>query len=213
MIQINNLGETYSSNMDNNRKTNSERRITNDDRAALRRASAKRKQLKAVEESLEEEKRIIVAKGNTNHLARKHGLSEPDNTEALSHDRYHCYVCARLLDKPDAYKELDEEMQGVFGEDKDIRTICCFCFDDVELDKKIIPSNMSTKNIRMLVYNPVEAVRMGLDMIESIERKLRRYPASVKLIGTIRHTSLDDELSNETSILSGYSTRYNYAGN
>ena len=40
----------------------------------------------------------------TNALARKYGLPQPNNKEALEHDRTHCFACDRKLDSPNAHK-------------------------------------------------------------------------------------------------------------
>ena len=40
------------------------------------------------------------AKSKTNVLAREYGVKEPNNPEALAHDRLHCFTCDRRLDSP-----------------------------------------------------------------------------------------------------------------
>ncbi len=175
--------------------------------------SQKLKDLEALRKAREEKKlrffkrRKRYAKSRTNHLARMHNLPEPNNPEALKADRKNCYKCSRRLDSPNAYKKLPIDVQKVLGEDEDIRTICCFCFDGVQMDKEIVQTRLSDKKIRLLVYDPVEAVKLGYDLIQRIKRKIRSYPQCV-LVGTFKHDDLDDELAMENLFLSRFPTRW-----
>ena len=132
MININGQGlqRKYSNGSSSNLKTNAQKSQAQKDREALKKASlAKREAREARAEKremrlnnanpelaikiLEEnpEKDINVnqiqkeAMAKTNVLAREFGLSQPNNPEALAHDRLHCSACDRKLDSPNAHKQ------------------------------------------------------------------------------------------------------------
>ncbi len=177
------------------------------------------------------ESQIKEAKGKTGHLARKHGLTEPNNPEALEHDRLHCYKCDMHLHIPNAYKDLPEEVQLLLGRDEGIRHLCCYCFgkmDDGEIIK-LQENSDSDKKVRMMIYNPEQFVRENadgihqsdIDHIETLTKeriayynaKIKKYEGIVSLIGTVKHNDLDDEEHTELSFLKQFPTRYDYAGN
>jgi delta 1-pyrroline-5-carboxylate dehydrogenase len=193
----------------------------------------KEERLEQLEENKENkiERQVKEAKEKTNHLARKHGLEEPNNPEALAHDRLHCYKCDMKLHIPDAYKELPEDVQLLLGRDKDIRHLCCFCFGKME-DGEIIKlqeNSDSDKKIRMMVYNPEGYVRDNAEEIhkEDIKQvehltkerimyynsKIKKYEGVVSLIGNVKHNDLEDEEHTELSFLKQFPTRYDYANN
>lgn len=107
----------------------------------------------------------------TNSLARKYNLPEPNNPEALKHDRFHCYTCDRELDQPNNYKSIPDEIKSIFGGDEEVRTLCCWCFgrmsaDDVKFTAQ--SGKDATKEIRMAIYDPVN----GLE--EKVEKQLEK---------------------------------------
>ncbi len=174
------------------------------------------------------ERQIDEAKQKTNHLARKHGLAEPNNPEALKHDRKHCYKCDIHLHIPNAYKDLPEDVQILLGKDEDIRHFCCFCFgkmDDGEITK--LQETESDKKIRMMIYNPEDYVRDNAEGIhqEDIEHietltkerivyynaKIKKYEHVVSLIGTVKHDNLQEVDDLENTVRNLAPTRYNYA--
>ncbi len=173
------------------------------------------------------ERQIDEAKGKTGHLARKHGLAEPNNPEALKHDRLHCYKCDIHLHIPDAYKKLPEEVQALFGNDNDIRHFCCFCFGKME-DGEIIKlqDSESDRKVRMMIYNPEDYVRENADEIhqediQDIEKltkeriayynsKIKQYEHVISLIGTVKHDQLQEVDDLENTVRNLAPTRYNY---
>ena len=174
------------------------------------------------------ERQIDEAKEKTGHLARKHGLAEPNNPEALKHDRLHCYKCDMHLHIPNAYKKLPEDVLALFGNDQDVRHFCCFCFgkmDDGEIIK--LQDSESNRKIRMMIYNPEDYVRENADEIhqEDIEQiktltkeriayynaKIKKYEHVVSLIGTVKHDNLQEVDDLENTVRNLAPTRYNYA--
>lgn len=165
---------------------------------------------------------LKTAKENTNYLARKYNLPEPNNPEALNHDRLYCYTCNRRLDSPNAYKQ-DEDLQKLF-DDEEVRTLCCWCFgrmddDDIKFTSKT--GEEATKEIRLAVYNP--EVLLDADITEEdakrlenvpksrqiyIKSKIKRYKNVVNMIGSIKHNSLEDEEHTDLSFLKQFKTRY-----
>lgn len=185
--------------------------------------------LQELEDNLENkiERQVDEAKGKTNHLARKHGLQEPDNPEALKHDRLHCYKCDMHLHIPDAYKDLPVEVQSLLGNDNDVRHLCCFCFgkmDDGEIIK--LQDKESDRKVRMMVYDPESYVRENADEVHeedkqhiedlTVERiayyksKIKRYEHVVSLIGTVKHDNLQEVDDLENTVRNNAPTRYNY---
>ena len=174
------------------------------------------------------ERQIDEAKEKTGHLARKHGLAEPNNPEALKHDRLHCYKCDMHLHVPNAYKNLPKDVQALFGNDQDVRHFCCFCFgkmDDGEIIK--LQDSESNRKIRMMIYNPEDYVRENADEIhqEDIDQiktltkeriayynaKIKKYENVISLIGTVKHDNLQEVDDLENTIRNLAPTRYNYA--
>ena len=176
------------------------------------------------------ESQIDEAKEKTNHLAREHGMQEPNNPEALKHDRFHCYICDMHLHIPDAYKNLPEDVQLLLGRDEDIRHLCCYCFGKME-DGEIIKtqtSETSDKKIRLMIYNPEEFVRENAeeindsdiqhiehlteDRIAYYNSKIKRYENVISLIGTVKHDTLQDVDDLIETVRNNAPTRYNYGG-
>lgn len=174
------------------------------------------------------ERQIDEAKEKTGHLARKHGLAEPNNPEALKHDRLHCYKCDMHLHIPNAYKELPKDVQALFGNDQDVRHFCCFCFgkmDDGEIVK--LQDSESNRKIRMMIYNPEDYVRENADEIHEddikeiktltkeriayFNAKIKKYENVISLIGTVKHDNLQEVDDLENTIRNLAPTRYNYA--
>ncbi len=188
--------------------------------------------LQQLEDNLENkiERQVVEAKGKTGHLARKHGLAEPNNPEALEHDRLHCYKCDMHLHIPNAYKELPEDVQLLFGNDKDVRHLCCYCFGKME-DGEIIKlqDKESDRKIRMMIYNPEDYVRENADEIheEDIQQiktltkeriayynaKIKRYENVISLIGTVKHDTIQEVDDLVETVRNNAPTRYNYANN
>lgn len=185
--------------------------------------------LQQLEDNLENkiERQVVEAKGKTGHLARKHGLAEPNNPEALEHDRLHCYKCDMHLHVPDAYKELPEEVQALFGNDKDVRHLCCYCFGKME-DGEIVKlqDGESDRKIRMMIYNPEDYVRENADEIHEDDKKdiekltkeriayynakIKKYENVISLIGTVKHDQLQEVDDLENTVRNLAPTRWNY---
>ena len=144
-------------------------------------------------------KKIVkTAKAKTNALAREYGLKEPNNPEALSHDRFHCFTCDRRLDSPNAYKR-DEEMKDLF-EDEEVRMLCCWCFGRMGEDEiKVTMRNGkdATKEIRLAIYDPIESTKAEIAEMTKIKRialksKIKIWKARNQLVGNIKHDNLED---------------------
>ncbi|RLD63432.1 MAG: hypothetical protein DRI84_09665 [Bacteroidetes bacterium] len=230
MININGQGlqRKYSNGSSSNLKTIAQKTQQQKDHEALRKASlAKREAREARAEKrqarsnnanpevaikiLEEnpEKDINVAQiqkqalSKTNALAREFGLSQPNNAEALAHDRLHCSACDRKLDQPNAHKSLG--IKPLF-EDEDIRLLCCWCFG--KMGESDIKSSMysgleADAKVRLQVYNPIESTKAEVDsLIESkmiqMKSKLKKWQQDVALVGNIKHDYLieGDKLEN-----------------
>ncbi len=185
--------------------------------------------LQELEDNLENktQRQIDEAKEKTNHLAREHGLDEPNNPEALKHDRLHCYKCDMHLHIPNAYKDLPEDVQALLGSDNDVRHLCCYCFgkmDDGEIIK--LQDRDSDKKIRMMVYDPEGYVRENADEIHeedkqhienlTVERiayyksKIKKYEHVISLVGTVKHDNLQEVDDLENTVRNNAPTRYNY---
>lgn len=113
-------------------------------------------------------KQAIPALEKTNALARKYGLPEPNNPEALKHDRLHCYTCDRELHNPNAVKGTVNE--GLY-DDEEIRIMCCWCFgrmseDDIKFTAR--SAENPTKEIRMQIYDPING------LAEKVEKQLKQ---------------------------------------
>lgn len=173
------------------------------------------------------ESQITEAKGKTNHLARKHGLAEPNNPEALKHDRKHCMTCDTHLHIPDAYKDLSQEVQSLFN-DEDVRHLCCYCFGKME-DGEIVKCQKgkdSDKKIRLMIYNPETYVRANaegihqedINDIEELTKeriayynaKIKKYEGVISLIGTVKHDYLQEGDDMENTVRNNAPTRWNY---
>jgi|TARA_B110000438_G_scaffold143041_2_gene137888 hypothetical protein len=239
MIHINGQGlqRKYSNGASSTLKTNAEKQRAKNDRDALKKASlAKRKAREARAEKremrlnnanpelaikiLEEnpEKDINVAQiqkeamSKTNALAREFGLSEPNNPEALAHDRLHCIMCNRTLDSPHTNQFGGE---SIFDEE-DVRLMCCWCFgkmSDSDIKHHIDPKE-ATAEIRLKVYNPIESTKAEIEsMIESkmiqMKSKLKKWQQDVALVGNIKHDYLQEGDQIENSVLYNAKTRYN----
>lgn len=197
-------------------------------------------QLSQLKEGIDDEKirrlkdEIYALKTKANHLARQYGLVEPNNPEALAHDRLHCQVCDISLHWKDAYKQAPEEIQLLFGRDEDVRHLCCYCFAKMEHDEivKIQTGEDATKEIRMMIYNPEdfvtetkgrvieEQIQQEIERTEKlskerklyIESKIRRYKNVVSLIGKFKFDSLSGEdMMVKENWLNNFPSRYNYA--
>ena len=238
MIHINGQGlqRKYSNGASSTLKTNAEKQRAKNDRDALKKASlAKRKAREARAEKremrlnnanpelaikiLEEnpEKDINVAQiqkeamSKTNALAREFGLSEPNNPEALAHDRLHCIMCNRTLDSPHTNQFGGE---SIFDEE-DVRLMCCWCFgkmSDSDIKHHIDPKE-ATAEIRLKVYNPIESTKAEIEsMIESkmiqMKSKLKKWKQDVALVGNIKHDYLQEGDQIENSVLYNSKTRY-----
>jgi hypothetical protein len=238
MIHINGQGlqRKYSNGASSTLKTNAEKSQAQKDRDALKKASlAKRKAREARAEKremrlnnanpevaikiLEEnpEKDINVAQiqkeamSKTNALAREFGLSEPNNPEALAHDRLHCMMCDRTLDSPHTNQFGGE---SIFDEE-DVRLMCCWCFgkmSDSDIKHEIEPKE-ATAEIRLKVYNPIESTKAEIEsMIESkmiqMKSKLKKWQQDVALVGNIKHDYLQEGDQIENSVLYNAKTRY-----
>ncbi len=239
MIHINGQGlqRKYSNGASSTLKTNAEKSQAQKDRDALKKASlAKRKAREARAEKremrlnnanpevaikiLEEnpEKDINVAQiqkeamSKTNALAREFGLSEPNNPEALAHDRLHCMMCDRTLDSPHTNQFGGD---SIFDEE-DVRLMCCWCFgkmSDSDIKHEIEPKE-ATAEIRLKVYNPIESTKAEIEsMIESkmiqMKSKLKKWQQDVALVGNIKHDYLQEGDQIENSVLYNAKTRYN----
>ena len=238
MIHINGQGlqRKYSNGASSTLKTNAEKSQAQKDRDALKKASlAKRKAREARAEKremrlnnanpevaikiLEEnpEKDINIAQiqkeamSKTNALAREFGLSEPNNPEALAHDRLHCMMCDRTLDSPHTNQFGGE---SIFDEE-DVRLMCCWCFgkmSDSDIKHQIEPKE-ATAEIRLKVYNPIESTKAEIEsMIESkmiqMKSKLKKWQQDVALVGNIKHDYLQEGDQIENSVLYNAKTRY-----
>jgi len=240
MININGQGlqRKYSNGASSSLKTNAEKSRKQNDREALKKASlAKREAREARAEKrearlndanpevaikiLEEnpEKDINVAEiqkqalSKTNVLARKFGLNQPNNPEALAHDRIHCSACDRKLDQPDAHKSLG--VKPLF-EDEDVRLLCCWCFGKMgesDIKDTIYSGKEADSKVRLKVYNPIESTKAEIEtLVESkmiqMKSKLKKWKQDVALVGNIKHDYLQEGDQIENSVLYNSKTRY-----
>lgn len=229
----NGLGKKYSNGAKSDILTDSDRKNQKKDHEALRNASKSRR--KAREErqearmarniSPEKEMKILKenpmkdvnvkaiqkeAKEKTNVLAREHGLAQPNNPEALAHDRLHCMMCDRQLDSP----HTGNFDNSIFDE-ADVRIMCCWCFgemSDSDIKSKVTVSEASAE-IRLQVYNPEESTKAEVEsLIESkmiqMKGKLRRWKQDVELVGKVKHNTLEDVDYLEFGVRNRAPTRY-----
>jgi hypothetical protein len=171
--------------------------------------------LKILEENPTKDLNVVEiqkkARGETNALAREYGLSQPNNPEALAHDRLHCMMCDRTLDSPHV---------GQFGEnsifdEEDVRLMCCWCFgkmSDSDI-KHSINKKEATAEIRLKVYNPDESTKAEIEsLIESkmiqMKSKLRKWKQDTALVGNVKHDYLEEGDQFENQVLYRAPTRY-----
>lgn len=150
----------------------------------------------------------------TNVIARKYGLPQPNNPQALEHDRTHCFTCDRHLDSPNAHK--DGDLEKLFDDDKDVRILCCWCFgrmgdDDIKSTIKIEGAEADAK-IRLQVYNPMESKKEEIESLTSTRRiflksKLKKWEQDTELVGKLTRT-LHDEDYQENFNMYNAKTRY-----
>jgi hypothetical protein len=199
------------SNLDKKHEKNDEERMIITGKKDLNEFIEKEK-----EEITKREVKPLVEKSNL--LARQYGLEEPNHPDALKFDRLHCYTCGMKLHVPNAYRELPEETQLLFGRDEDVRTLCCFCFAKMEENEIIdIKKGEATKEIRMMIYNPEAVVEGKVEQLTKerrmyIESKIKRYNG-ISLIGTFKYNSIEGEDMVVNNWLSKFPTRYDYANN
>jgi hypothetical protein len=241
MININGQGlqRKYSNGSSSNLKTNAQKSQAQKDREALKKASLARRKarearaekremklnnanpevaIKILEENPEKDINVNQiqkeAMAKTNVLAREYGLSQPNNPEALAHDRLHCSACDRKLDSPNAHKQ---DGLGNLFEDEDVRLLCCWCFG--KMGESDIKSTMysgleADSKVRLQVYNPIESTKAEVEsLIESkmiqMKSKLKKWQQDVALVGNIKHDYLQEGDQIENSVLYNAKTRYN----
>ncbi len=153
----------------------------------------------------------------TNVLARKYGLPQPNNPEALEHDRTHCFTCDRHLDSPNAHKGGD--LEKLFEDDTDVRILCCWCFgrmgdDEIKSTMRIENAEADAK-IRLQVYNPIESKKEEIESLTSTRRiflktKLKKWEQDTELVGKLTR-KMGDEDYQENYYMYNAKTRYNYS--
>ena len=160
-------------------------------------------------------KKIVkTAKSKTNVLAREYGLKEPNNPEALSHDRLHCYTCDRSLDSPNAYKQ-NEDMKDLF-DDEEVRILCCWCFgkmDEAQIKFTMRKNEEATKEIRLAIYDPIESTKSEIEEMTKLKRialksKIKRWNAITRLVGNVKHDNVEDADWMERCVEYNAHTRY-----
>ena len=159
-------------------------------------------------------KKIIKdAKSKTNALAREYGMKQPNNPEALTHDRLHCFTCDRKLDSPNEYKKLG--FNGLFDDDE-VRTLCCWCFGkmgDKEIKTTMRSDKDATKEIRLAIYDPIESTKAEIVEMTKIKRialksKIKRWNAVTRLVGNVKHDNIEDADWMERCVEYNAHTRY-----
>ncbi len=156
---------------------------------------------------------VKKVKEKTNVLAREYGLKQPNNPEALVHDRLHCYTCDRHLDSPNAHKGIG--LDGLF-EDEEVRMLCCWCFgkmSDDEIKTTMRNGKEATKEIRLAIYDPAESTKAEIEAMTDIKRialksKIKRWNAITGLVGNIKHNDLEDADWMERCVEYNAHTRY-----
>ena len=160
-------------------------------------------------------KKIVSnAKSKTNVLAREYGVKEPNNPEALAHDRLHCFTCDRRLDSPNAYKQ-DEDMKDLF-DDEEVRILCCWCFgkmDEAQIKFTMRKDEDATKEIRLAIYDPIESTKAEIVEMTKTKRialksKIKIWEARNHLVGNIKHDNVDDADWMERCVEYNAHTRY-----
>ena len=189
------------------REASQEARMQNDPRVAI----------KTLEENplkdINVQEIVKVANEVTNVLARQYGLAEPNNPEALAHDRTHCITCDRLLHNPNAHKE---DNNSIFDE-TEVRLMCCWCFGrfgDEQIKNTMYTGRQADAKIRLAVYNPVESTKAEIDSLVETKMiqmrvKLRRWEQDTKLIGNVKHDYLQEGDYMENQVL--YNSKGIYA--
>ena len=150
----------------------------------------------------------------TNATARKYGLPEPNNPEALAHDRTHCMCCDRKLHQPNAHKNLDIDPDLI--DDEEVRLMCCWCFgkmDDDDIRSTMYTGMEADAKIRLKVYNPEQSTQQEIDsLIESkriqLKSKLKRWEQDVALVGNVKHDYLLEVDQLENTVIYNAKTRY-----
>jgi len=159
-------------------------------------------------------KKIVKnAKSKTNTLAREYGMKQPNNPEALIHDRLHCFTCDRKLDSPNEYKKLG--FNGLFDDDE-VRTLCCWCFGkmgDSEIKITMRSGKDATKEIRLAIYDPEESTKAEIEEMTNIKRialksKIKRWNAVTRLVGNVKHDNVEDADWMERCVEYNAHTRY-----
>ena len=115
-------------------------------------------------------KRIVdEAKSKTNVIARQYGLPEPNNPEALIHDRFHCITCDRKLHNPNAHKQAGLDI----FDDSEVRIMCCWCFGrfgDEQIQVAMEKKGEADKRVRLAVYDPVEFCKEEIEYLTDMKR-------------------------------------------
>lgn len=235
----NGLQGKYNNSVTGNTKTKSEKKVANSDHEALMKHS--KKMAKAREDRADIRESSMMApdkalekvetgddallngqiknmqktvKAGTNVLARQYGLQEPNNPEAMAHDRLHCATCDRRLDSPNAHKQ--NGLDDLF-KDEDIRIMCCWCFgkmSDSDIKSTMYTGLEATKEIRLKVYNPEESTKAEMESLTDSRKiylkcKLRKWEQDTALIGNIKHDYLQEGDDFENTYRNMAKTRYN----
>lgn len=231
----NGLQKNYSDSIKSNLLTDSQRVQQKNDREALREASKARraerearqearmsrnispeKALEVLEKNPEKDINVKAiqedAKKKTNVLARTYGLKEPNNPEALAHDRTHCMTCDRKLDQPNAHKSIGNDL----FDEADVRIMCCWCFgkmSDSDIRDTMYSGLEADADIRLKVYNPEESTKAEVEsLIESkriqLKSKLKKWQQDTALVGNIKHDYLLEGDQFENQVMYRAKTRY-----
>ncbi len=150
----------------------------------------------------------------TNVIARQFGLQEPNNPEALKHDRFHCATCDRKLDSPNAHKGTDADE---LFDDEDVRLMCCWCFgrmSDSEIKSTMrIEGAEADAEIRLKVYNPIESTKAEVESLVGLKKiqmkaKLKKWKQDTALVGNVKHDVLEDADWMENCVSYNAKSRY-----
>lgn len=231
----NGLQKKYSNVVKSDLSTNAQKQQAQSDREALGKVARARREARLARLAIREQKNpkialeilekdplaqvdvksiIDNAKSKTNHLARQYGVPEPNNPEALAHDRLSCYACNRKLHEPNAYKKLDDETAKLF-DDVEVRQLCCWCFGAMgdEQVKSIRTNKELTKEIRLAIYNPVESTKAEIEAMTELKRiqlksKIKRHEAETHLVGNVKHDYLLEGDQFENQVIYRAKTRW-----
>ena len=233
LISGQNLQRRYSNGTESDILTNAKRTEQKNDFDALKKASqAKRAQREAKQDArmqkdprvaiktLEEnplkdvnvQEIVKIASEKTNVLARQYGLVEPNNPEALAHDRTHCITCDRKLHNPNAHKDAENSL----FDESEVRLMCCWCFGkmgDSQIKDTMYTGRQADAKIRLAVYNPVESTKTEIDsLVETkmiqMRAKLRRWEQDTALVGNLKHDALADADWMENCVSYNAKSRY-----